>query len=243
MKAQKIHENFRRFVNEIKRPKTSDLCAIHRTEGTSHEITIYKDNGLRQHNFNSFHYTRKVTTVAQIVIGSSQKTGSGPCIPDTHEIAQIWVNKNYRGQGWQRALMDIAFGLADSEGVGLTSDHKHGTTADAMGGWEKIEKNKNYTKKKTKRGNDTFDYNDSTPDPDDDCSTGGKEKVATDHSFIAKYPNLMGSSLDTMKSNHKTTLRRIEYRPGAPSPEEFEREVARKATLSFQDDYRMRNRK
>ena len=243
MKIQKIHENFRRFINEATRPDFSDLCAIQRSEGNAHEITIYKDNGLVNHDFKTFDYSTKITPIAQVVIGSSQKTGSGPCIPNTHEILQIWVNKNNRGQGWQKTMMDIAFGLAAKEGVGLTSDHKYGTTPEATGGWDKIEKNKNYIKKKTKQGNDTFDYNNSTSDPDDDCASGKKDKVATDHSFISKYPNSMDSSLDVMMDNHKAIERRLKFKPAAPTSEELKTKISKKATAMFRKDYFSRSSK
>ena len=70
--------------------------------------------------------------------------------------------------------MDIAFYMVSEEGAGLTSDHHHGTRPKAGGAWKKIEKSPDYEKKTTNKGNDTFDYEDATPDPNDD------HKVITD---------------------------------------------------------------
>jgi GNAT superfamily N-acetyltransferase len=117
--------------------------------------------------------------------------------------ASIYVADAYRGNGLQKQLMDMAFYMVSEEGAGLTSDHQYGTRPKAAGAWEKIEKSSSYEKKATSKGNDTFDYDESTSDPNDDCSKPKKDPSATEHSF-EKKSNATGRNLyDRYGSQHK----------------------------------------
>ena len=59
-------------------------------------------------------------------------------------------------------------------------------------------------------GNDTFDYNRKTLDPDDDCR---RERFsgtnATDHSFIMKDMSAIKAVYDKLKSNHEQLIKII----------------------------------
>jgi GNAT superfamily N-acetyltransferase len=56
-------------------------------------------------------------------------------------------------------------------------------------------------------GNDRFDYNQRTLDPDDDCgqSYGGKDN-ATDHSFILRDTSAIKAVYDQLTGNHKALM-------------------------------------
>tara|TARA_R110000824_G_scaffold325132_2_gene512059 strand:- start:1861 stop:2607 length:747 start_codon:yes stop_codon:yes gene_type:complete len=113
-----------------------------------------------------------------------------PCIPRTYEINNIARAGDYGGQGIGELLYQFAGTIAKIKGAGITSDHGHSTSVKAGAVWDKIGKSPNYRKRKTKDGHDTFDYDNSTEDPDDDCvypsGYGGTAEVATDHSFMLK---------------------------------------------------------
>jgi hypothetical protein len=99
--------------------------------------------------------------------------------------------------------MDIAFYMVSEEGAGLTSDHHYGTRPKAGGAWKKIEKSPDYEKKTTNKGNDTFDYEDVTPDPNDDCNKPSRDPAATDHSFEKKSNSIGKKLFDDYGTNHK----------------------------------------
>ena len=136
----------------------------------------------------------------------AKKSGgrSTPCIPETYEIGAVAVEPQFRGKGLGTWLYEVASVLISQKGDGgLTSDHSASTTNDAATVWKRLENDLNYIKRKTPKGpdeetydmktgevfpaykgqNDKFDYNDSTPDPNDDCYPPSEGKAASDHSL------------------------------------------------------------
>ena len=133
--------------------------------------------------------------------------------------------------------MDQAFLLTSKEGAGLTSDHKYGTKSGAARAWDKIEKSSQYTKKTTKAGNDTFDYNDSTPDEDDDCAKGSKDPVATDHSFVRTSLAGAENKFDLYSGNHKRVKRQLKSAGSDKFINTFENVLQRMAAHRFNQLY------
>jgi GNAT superfamily N-acetyltransferase len=119
------------------------------------------------------------------------------CIPQTYQVAAIYVEPELQGQGFGRILYSLAFAVIP-DGAGLTSDKYSGTLAGAQKGWKKMEKSSEYDKRKTPMGNDEFDYDTKkTPnDKMDDCKTDMNlgDSNATDHS-LEKKNNSLGKQL------------------------------------------------
>ena len=119
------------------------------------------------------------------------------CIPQTYQVAAIYVEPELQGQGFGKILYSLAFAVIP-DGAGLTSDKYSGTLAGAQKGWKKMEKSSEYDKRKTPMGNDEFDYDTKkTPnDKMDDCKTDMNlgDSNATDHS-LAKKNNSLGKQL------------------------------------------------
>lgn len=128
-----------------------------------------------------------------------------PCIPKTMELGEIHVAKQYQNKGYGRILYNLVFYVANSRGYGVTSDHADGTKAIAAIQWLKFA---NYIKQKTPAGNDTFDYNKSTPDPNDDCVylPNDGSKPATDHSFVHPSWQNHQSVYDSLILQHTDNL-------------------------------------
>jgi len=212
MNQKLIMEGWRKFLGMDGEKKTSDFnlaltCMIVLDrKGSRKKIILYNPKGLRQLSRddmrNGDHYT-EVEMIGSVDLVISTKMSSEPCIADTYQISAIYVADAYRGKGLQKQLMDIAFYVVSEEGAGLTSDHQYGTKPKAAGAWKKIEKSSSYEKKTTNKGNDTFDYDDATPDPNDDCSKPSQDPAATDHSFEKKSNSIGKSLFDDYGRNHR----------------------------------------
>jgi len=239
MKHKLIVENFRKFLNESQGFDQTKTCMILLDYGNKKAVILYNPNGVERMSGRDIRKNEQYSTyemIGAITIRNTKITSKEPCIPETYEISTIFVEKNYRGMGFQKILMDQAFRLASSEGAGLTSDHKYGTRQDAAGAWDKIEKSSQYKKKTTKAGNDTFDYNDKTPDPEDDCAKGSKDPVATDHSFIRTSLAGAENKFDLYSGNHKRVVRNLNQ-AGRNFAKDFENAVARMSEHRFNQLY------
>ena len=108
----------------------------------------------------------------------------GPCIPTTKEIGTSAVHRNYEGKGIGTYMYEVIslFMKMDADG-GITSDHSASTTRPAAAVWSKLANRLGYVKRKTDAGNDTFDYDRETPDPDDNCYKPSAGTAAMDHSL------------------------------------------------------------
>ena len=119
------------------------------------------------------------------------------CIPQTYQVAAIYVEPELQGQGFGKLLYSLAYAVIP-DGAGLTSDKYSGTLPAAQGAWKNMEKSADYTKRKTPMGNDQFDYDGKkTPDDKmDDCRADMElhGKNATDHS-LEKNNNSIGKQL------------------------------------------------
>lgn len=119
------------------------------------------------------------------------------CIPQTYQVAAIYVEPELQGQGFGSLLYSLAFAVIP-DGAGLTSDKYSGTLAGAQRSWKKMEQSSGYDKRRTPMGNDEFDYDTKkTPnDKMDDCKTDMNlgDSNATDHS-LEKKNNFLGKKL------------------------------------------------
>ena len=207
-----IMEGWRKFLEVNGKKKTSDFnpaqtCMIALDQkGRRKKIILYNPRGIRKLSRDDMrsgdHYT-EVEMIGSIDLVISTIMSKEPCIANTYQISAIYVADDYRGNGLQKQLMDIAFYVVSKEGAGLTSDHQYGTRPKAGGAWKKIEKSSSYEKKATSKGNDTFDYDESTSDPNDDCSKPKKDPSATEHSFEKKSNAVGGNLYDRYGSQHK----------------------------------------
>ena len=120
------------------------------------------------------------------LVGTVQaRKSEKPCIPETWQVTSIAVEEDLQGQKLGFLLYKIIIAELNNKGYGVTSDHGVGTEPKAAEFWKRLEGEGSIAiKRKTKEGNDTFDYPPhETPDPDDDCEIGMAAKPATDHSW------------------------------------------------------------
>lgn len=240
MKHKLIVENFRKFLKESQDFDKTNTCLITVDFGNKKAAILYNSNGIERMSASDIRKNEHFSTyelIGAITLHNTMTTSDEPCIPKTYEVTSVFVEKNYRGMGFQKILMDQAFLMTSKEGSGLTSDHKYGTKAGAASAWDKIEKSSQYTKKKTKAGNDTFDYNDETPDEDDDCAKGSKDPVATDHSFIRTSLAGAENKFDLYSGNHKRVAKQIKYAGGDKLVDNFENVLGRMAAHRFNQLY------
>lgn len=175
------------------------------------------------------------------ILGSIQIVNTeDPCIPKTLQVGTIFRNSKYSGQGLGPLLYDLAFFVAQSMGYGLTSDRETGTKKSARKRWANIEADPNYEKQRTAAGNDTFDYNKSTPDPDDDCTYDDiTDRNATDHSFIKKDADKIHSTLMELEANHMDLMDMIQQNLGENEKSNFLSYLGMAETNMFTDEYDM----
>jgi len=206
MKVQKIHENFRRFLlNENIDP--NDVCMYHHGVGKqTQRIILYKpvqDSDIQSRLF------LDTVIIGAVRIDNTQAELDTPCIPETFQISSIFTHQDYEGQGFQKLLMDCAFYVLGQQGKGLTSDQDHGTTPAATRAWRKIDASGEYEKRKTAQGNDEFDYNNRTPDPDDDCNLP-RDITAVSTSYKKNDTSNIQPQYDKMNANHEQYLKKID---------------------------------
>jgi len=179
-------ENWKRFLSEERKPRTKleDLGLYVESSQTEIDIwlTVWNDGFGRPQ-----------------VIGmlGTMEPIDQPCIPPTHEVGLVAVDEQFEGTGIGTHLYEVAaYFMEKTLDGGITSDHSTSTTIPAAGIWKKLQNRLGYIKRKTDPGeeqyndegeitggNDTFDYNNSTPDPNDDCPDVHSGKPATDHSL------------------------------------------------------------
>lgn len=137
-------------------------------------MSLYHEAGMNDHYIVLYHMMPDVGYNEFYIVAyiKLQKTLQ-PCIPNTFEVARVYVEPELHGKKFGKLIYRMAFAVAKKFGFGLTSDHTSGTLDQATVVWKKLDNDSEYTKNKTKAGNKEFDYNKSTPDPDDDCDDGG----------------------------------------------------------------------
>ena len=130
-------------------------------------------------------YLFTVPDVQLVATAQARKTDK-PCIPETWQVTSIAVRQDLQSQKLGFFLYKVIIAELNGRGFGVTSDHSVGTEPKAAKFWKRLEGEGSIAiKRKTKEGNDTFDYPPhETPDPDDDCDAGmGGQTPATDHSW------------------------------------------------------------
>ena len=235
-----IMESWRKFLKESK-------SAV--TEVDGRPIYLFYFNTWRD-NFTIILYTVTEENKENIskgielqdnfeILGSIQIVNTeDPCIPKTQQVGTIFRNSKYSGQGLGPLLYDLAFSVAHSQGYALTSDRETGSKKSARKRWAKIEADPNYEKQRTAAGNDTFDYDKSTPDPDDDCTYDDLlDRNATDHSFIKKDIDEDYSTLMKLEANHMDLMDIIQQNLGENEKQNFQSFLRMAATNMFTDEY------
>ena len=230
MKSYKLHKNFRKFLlNE--NANSEGLCLYHSGDGKNYQrIVIYKPAS--KEAIETSRLFLDTVIVGAISFENTQTSVDEPCIPETFHVNTIHTHKDYEGQGFQKLLMDCAFYVLSKDDKGLTSDHREGTKTKAARAWDKIEKSSDYEKRKTKDGNDEFDYIGQTQDPDDDCEMPFKFP-STHHSFKKKNLSDSKTQYEKLKSNHKSFVERLGRNKGA-----FENMLRNRSREDFRVRYR-----
>ena len=139
--------------------------------------------------------------VVGMIVMALLTSSDDPCIPATWQIKFVATAKKYQRKGIGSLLYDSAatFAKMATKG-GITSDHDAMTSKSAKKRWDKIDANSNYKKRETPQGSDTFDYNDETPDPNDDCKLPFSTRNVIDHSY--EIVNDVKGKLDMFDRNH-----------------------------------------
>ena len=111
----------------------------------------------------------------------------GPCIPETYEVNFSAVSKQLQGKGIGSLIYGLTFYYVNNElNAGLTSDHSASSNKKSQVMWDKYADTKNMVKKQTGAGNDEFDYENKTPDDDDDCGVGEFSDITLKSMFFGK---------------------------------------------------------
>ena len=167
---------------DIKQDDDLPLALFVYTEEGWHELILYK-------------MMAKHSSADPVVYSNPRVVGTltmdkthDPCIPETFQVRFSAVDQDLQGQGYGSLIYGMAFHYANKIlGAGLTSDHAHSTSDKGQKMWDKYADTKGMVKKKTKAGNDEFDYSEKTKDPDDDCDFGMAKKTLAGDFFGDKY--------------------------------------------------------
>ena len=181
-------------------------------------MSLYHEAGQNEHYIVLYHMLPDVGVDEFYIVAymKLQRTIK-PCIPDTFEVSRVYVEPEIHNMKFGRLIYRMGFAVADAFKFGLTSDHTSGTLDQAALVWQRFLKNPQYTKNKTQVGNKYFDYNQSTPDPDDDCDDGGGFP-AINHSLTKKdaskdqnlYKKLFAKHYENKKFLKKKEMHELE---------------------------------
>lgn len=123
-----------------------------------------------------------IKMVGQISLKPTKK----PCIPVTYQIGTSAVDKEFQGKGYGWLMYNFAFIYANQKGWGVTSD-RGSTKKKARAKWKEpyVSDNSDFSRRKTSKGNEEFDYDGSTADPNDDCEVNPNNRsfIATNSSW------------------------------------------------------------
>lgn len=206
MNIHVLHENFRRFLlNENIDP--NDVCMYHYGAGKAQQrIILYKpvpDESIAKRLF------LDTVIIGAVLLEDTEEDFGKPCIPKTYHVSSIYTHEDYEGQGFQKLLMDCSFYYLGKQNQGLTSDQYTGTKPKAAKAWNKIKASDNYSKRETDAGNNEFDYNNETPDPDDDCFASPVAPVVQS-SYEMNDTSHIQPQYDRMKANHEEFLNKLD---------------------------------
>ena len=242
MKQKLIMESWRRFLREEKKRgiRLGDEVVCLRVEispKSDAEFTLYTPGpGTKAAN-----RILRLEIIGEVNISSLKS--SGPCLtadgknPSWH-VEAIHTAEKYRNVGYGALLYGFAFYVAKNDNAGLTSDKDSGSKEDAVIKWDSFEKNtQTFDKVTTPAGNDTFDYDSTTPDPDDDCDVFVDDADnATDFSFDHKNPQIYEQPMAVYEGNHMEFLDEV-IDSGFMSEREFNKFLDQAAFKSFADEY------
>tara|TARA_R110000824_G_scaffold145763_1_gene314260 strand:+ start:73 stop:888 length:816 start_codon:yes stop_codon:yes gene_type:complete len=142
--------------------------------------------------------------VGYIIIRSAKQVTGKPCIPQTYDVGFVGTWPMYRKKGFGELLYKLAAAdMSKKKDAGLTSDRETQTSMGAGKSWRKLKLS--MVPRKTKAGNDRFDYDKSTPDPDDDCKLPGSPENSI-HQSLEINPSEKGEYeliYKQMIANHK----------------------------------------
>jgi ribosomal protein S18 acetylase RimI-like enzyme len=149
---------------------------------------------------------RRVSVIGMIVASQTKK----PCIVDkenkgTFSVNYSAVDEKFRGKGYGSMMYGLLMSHLSSKGIGITSDKEASTSASAGKIWDKLSSTMGIKKRKTPKGNDTFDTNNSTKDdPMDDCDKGASNDL--EHSLIDVTGNY-GGIRSSLTRQHRKNLK------------------------------------
>ena len=228
-----IMENWRRFLIEsplydYEPEKFAPLSLYHEDNGDNGELILY-------------HMMPSIVDNGMYIVGyMTYDETTEPCIPKTYQVGGVYVEKAAREKGFSRMIYDIMFAIAKDKGYGVTSDHQVSTTKIAKEKvWDKIEASGMYNKRETDKGNNKFDYNNSTPDdPNDDCDDGfamdGPALMGTDHSFEKQDTSQANQNYKDLIRNH---LLNIRYLKSGKNMQWLEKQLSDRGARGFNDAY------
>jgi len=242
MNQKLIMENWRRFLKEEETRGTrlddNQVCLrVSISPGSDAEFTMYTPGqGLEVAQM-----IADLQIIGEVTLSSLKS--DGPCLkangmnPSWH-VEAIHTAEEFRNVGYGGLLYGFAFYVADQNNAGLTSDKNVGSKEDAVVKWKSFEKNtQTFDKVETPDGNDTFDYDESTPDPDDDCDVlAAADENATDHSFGHTNPQIYEQSIAMYEANHMDFLDQV-VDSGFMNEREFSKFLDQAAFASFKRNY------
>jgi len=204
-------------------------------------LSLYHDDGGDYGEFVLYHMMPTIVDNGIYVVGyMSYDESTEPCIPKTYQVGGVYVEEQARGKGFSKTLYDILFAVAKDKGYGVTSDHTVSTTKVAKEKvWDKIEASGGYNKRETDKGNNKFDYDNSTPDdPNDDCTSGfsieGDPLLGTDHSFEKQDTSQATQNYKSLIRNH---LLNIRYLKAGKNMAWLEIQLLDRGATGFSDAY------
>ena len=232
-KQRLIMENWRRFLKESQQLNRDDMRLLYVDksdgDGKAFNIVLYVED-INSGGDNPF----------KIIGGIDCMETEEPCIPKTMMVGSVYRNSEFAGQRLGDLLYDCGFYVAQSLGFGLTSDKETGTKPGASKHWKRFETNPEYAKKATAAGNNEFDYDGSTQDPDDDCNMpDDAPSNATDHSFLKKNPDDIEPVFIKMEQNHLDYLDDLKFNQGYTDDQitELIEAIKLESAYLFADEY------
>lgn len=232
-KQKLIMESWRRFLKESKQLSRDDLKLFYVDksdgDGKAFNIILYIESADANDGF-------PLTVIGGIDCLETEE----PCIPKTMMVGSVYRNSLFSGQRLGDLLYDCGFYAAQSLGFGLTSDKNEGTKTGAQKHWSRFGASSEYVKKTTPAGNNEFDYDNSTSDPDDDCNMpDDSASNATDNSFLKKNPDEIEPLFIEMEQRHLDYVDNLKFGQGMDDSRvnQFLEELKLKSAYLFADEY------
>jgi GNAT superfamily N-acetyltransferase len=230
-KMKLLMESWRSFLKENKEEYLKTL-GLHVETSEDGEFTVSLFD-LQERN------PQIVGTIGTMEMADTDGGRKTPCIPKTQEIGSVAVDSKYKSKGIGTYLYEVASVLVwqISRG-GITSDHSASTTKDAAPVWKKLVNKLGYLKRSTSSGNEDFDYDDSTPDPDDDCYLPSDGKPASDHSLMIPPDRMekIGEIMEIQMQNYENMTDSTNINVGKESSSLFQKEYKPDESGIYGDD-------